>query len=637
MTGFQESLRTEKSRFRWLSGTYHRLGPPPTQWQNQSESVWKERRWWIRLAPVFAIAITTSVSLAIGILRLKAFNSSTKLFNVVSNDRGTVQVVVQVISQLLGSISTLAVCLALNYHTRSLLARKRDLSLNSLRLWAGLSRAQIAANLPFSAQLGTLIFWVTTFVPSALWAGALTPQDCLQDRSNSLAVPLTGEGSYSFLQPRDPSKSIEIECWVTQQLNGTFTNCPTEHYADSLVSSASSATSPDGSARNHSKFDNTRFRYSGRSYGAGAPVGLVDSVALHEPNFLEYFYTENGYLTETNCIYNTSSLWTLSLNLTDAQSYYPNTFIAQGYFPNSNWSEIYASNEFGNYFSTGWDFYTQVAFNNGGGIVSMGSHNSDYTSRYFVALAAGHDYAQLNMIQCELLFHPTIFNISVSNTSSTITVVPTTSCLDPEPRGILRSRVMDSLNRLTMVVTSLYKSTVGEALLSNIQNFQIQLPHYSTIGSATPGDASNDTILAAVAESITAMADDILMSFAAAALTLPNATSYTTLKADIAAIQIGSTSYIIAILIINLTALLAIIGAAIYTRCWSQLPLFDHTDLACVSAGIAAGAARSQADLTRSTRVLAHWNGDPQDRVLGKMAVHLEMSPTSKQVSLSLR
>ena len=49
-----------------------------------------------------------------------------------------------------------------------------------------------------------------------------------------------------------------------------------------LLSSASSATTVDGSPRKHVKLDNSGFTYIGRSYGVGAPAGLTDSHILND-------------------------------------------------------------------------------------------------------------------------------------------------------------------------------------------------------------------------------------------------------------------------------------------------------------------------------------------------------------------
>ena len=140
-----------------------------------------------------------------------------------------------------------------------------------------------------------------------------------KSQSLQLAVPLVGTGSYSFLQPNISSSGAQ--CWVRQQLNGTFTICPAERFTGKVLDSASSATTPDGSPRNHSKFDNAKFRYNGRSYGVGAAVGLTDSGLIQSSNFQEYVYNEVGYMVTASCIHNSSSLWVLYPNFSEEEAY----------------------------------------------------------------------------------------------------------------------------------------------------------------------------------------------------------------------------------------------------------------------------------------------------------------------------
>ena len=196
---------------------------------------------------------------------------------------------------------------------------------------------------------------------------------------------------------------------------------------------------------------------------------------------------------------------------------------------------------------------------------------------------------------------------------------------------------MDGLNKISMVATSLYASTVGGALVQNINNLQAQQSSQNVLGNLDPKSASNATILAAVSDSVAAMVDDLLMSFAGAALTLSNETSSTSVTAEHAAIAIGSKIYIFAIVIINVASLLVVTTATLWTHGWAQLPLFDFTDLACMSAGLAADSARSGSKPSPRTRVLSRWNGDPRDEAVGKMAVRLLVDGESKQVTVSLR
>jgi len=77
--------------------------------------------------------------------------------------------------------------------------------------------------------------------------------------------------------------------------------------------------------------------------------------------------------------------------------------------------------------------------------------------------------------------------------------------------------------------------------------------------------------------------------------------------------------------------------ATIVSGFWSRRPVFDYTDLACMSAGLATDAAKSQSKDTVFTGVLEHYNGDPIDRVLGQLGVHVDFAMDSKRLSIALR
>ena len=616
--------------------TYDNLKPPSIVRQHYIDPAFRQCQWWYRLLPLITSLFATWISIGIGFLYYHNYTTGEKLFELVQSNRSTVQVLIQVISHTLGALSVFSLCAILNHWSRSALF-KRDCSLNSLRLWSALCFPSIGWNLRLLPKFATIALWALALIPSAIWTGALTPRLTTQTQVATLAIPLVGPGSYSFLRPRG-DENVETQCWVAQQPNGTFTSCPTEHFVGKILDSASSAATSDGSARNHSKFDATRFRYNGRSYGAGAAVGLTESDSLKTSNIQQYSYIETGYKSTANCIYNQSSAWILSpietRCITGTITGAPSFLYAQGWFPNSDWTQLIASPN-----TSFPDFYIQLYFSStGDDVVSIGNHNSDYVSQYYIAIAAGASYSELDKIQCELIFQPTSFEVRVSKTSSTITVVPTNAtCPDPEPRGILRSKVMDGLNKISMVATFLYVSTVGGALVQNINNLQAQQSSQNVLGNLDPKSASNATILAAVSDSVAAMVDDLLMSFAGAALTLSNETSSTSVTAEHAAIAIGSKIYIFAIVIINVALLLVVTTATLWTHGWAQLPLFDFTDLACMSAGLAADSARSGSKPSPRTRVLSRWNGDPRDEAVGKMAVRLLVDGESKQVTVSLR
>lgn len=84
-------------------------------------------------------------------------------------------------------------------------------------------------------------------------------------------------------------------------------------------------------------------------------------------------------------------------------------------------------------------------------VVAMGSTNSDNSSTYYLAIAAGKNYTHYDKVQCQLFLQPILFSVNVSATDLSITVQPDGEAEDPEPRGLLRSTIMDALNTISMV------------------------------------------------------------------------------------------------------------------------------------------------------------------------------------------
>jgi len=564
---------------------------------------------WRKLLPLLAITTSSAVAIAVASLQLVQWTGTPVLYVLVAEHRASVQVFVHILSTILTLLWTYAVCTYFNLIARSRFARQA-VSLNTLRLWAAISQARYDSNLPFWWLPVVFCFYAVMVLPAWLWTGALTPQLKTIGVSGNATLPINGNGSYPFLQPRI-DEAFYYECWTHNQVNGSFTSCPGVYQSGSILDSAASATTIDGSPRNHSKFDNTRFRYSGRSYGAGASVGLTIGSASSD-TVQGYSFTETGYLTTVNCTYNASSLWRLSGAV--GEVYYetslPNLFYALGCFPNSNYSAEFKNT------TCREDFYAQVSLDGTpDSIVAMGAANSDAVSAYYISIAAGSNYQPLNQSQCRFTFEPTTFAVNVSAINGTVIVKPVGSAPDPEPRGMLRSKLMDAINTISMVQTTLYVSTVGEALMSNVDNY---LARESGM-KATGGNATEQQTLAALTDSMQAMADDILVSFASAALARTDSSQTTQVHFEALGIEIGSRGFIIAIVACNLMALLLLFATAIVTKFWSHAPAFDFADLGALSAAVALEPEREP----KVAMLLDRWEGNAQDPVVGRLMARL--------------
>ena len=261
---------------------------------------------WDRLLPTLAILITSGCATAVWSLRLAYWRDSLGFYNVVVNHRVRVQVFIHVLSSLLTVLWTYAVCTTINLLTRLRFARG-EVSINTLRLLTLVSQARLDPHLPFLSFLICAAFYTVALLPAWLWTSALTPQLQNYDVLGNATLPRVGVDAYPFLNVRSYGMNFDFECWNTTQANGTFTSCPGLYQSGNLLQSTSSAITIDGSPRNHSKYDNTEYRYMGRSYGVSASVGLT----INPPSTTTlqgYNYTEQGYLAREDCIHNSSSL-----------------------------------------------------------------------------------------------------------------------------------------------------------------------------------------------------------------------------------------------------------------------------------------------------------------------------------------
>ena len=631
-----------KSRFGnqlFSSADYQHLAEPATPAKLPGDRIVDPsllEGWVVKSLAILSVLVTTVISTSIVVLQFTGYRNTGGLFQWSEDNRATVQVVVFVLSLLLGSFWTFSVCSALNFETRQYFVR-RAVALHTLKLWSALSLGHYDRNLPVWSAIASLLFFLLLSLPSTAWSGALTPQSVNTSFNVTLSIPAaSGNALYSTLG------ASNVDCWTKQQANGTFTSCPSYQFSGNLLTSAASATTPDGSPRNHSKFDNTQFRYVGRSYGVGGSVGLTDNVWASRRTTQSYTYLESGYITNTSCIYNASSLWRVTLWQKGNGPAMPDLYIANGFFPNSNWTEIYA-NGFATFNASemdysgidGSDYFAQVAFSADKLVTIAGKAYSadDRTSQYFLAVAAGKAYSVLDKMQCEVTFHPMVFNVNVSTVDRTIEVTPQGLAADIDSTGGLKARAVRDVGSLWGATTGLSTSELGNALEDNINNYQIR-------NNADPAKPPlNNTVLAAVSDSMTAMIDDVLMSYGTLSLTQPNATSTTSALVTRSAVRLGDPVYCIAVMVLNGLGLVLVLIAAFHSRFWKHLPLFDYTDLASMAVASAFGAADAKgASADRlSGGVLKHWNGSPTDRVLGHVSARLEVEPMTKQLNVSLR
>jgi hypothetical protein len=249
-------------------------------------------------------------------------------YETIVDNRGSVQLLVQVIASGLGLLHITVVGLLVNYSSRLKLA-KAPTSLDTLQLWSNVLSRQLNWSLPLHFLILLLGFLGFCTVPAALWAAAITPVSVSAFESGTISI--ASYSNLSFLQARYTDRT-GLPSVSTKK--GMFTYNPEEAYLGSLLYSASSATTIDGSIRQHAKFDYSRFTYHGRSFGVGASVGLMDDEFTQNSLATQYEFQETGYYPIVNCIYNESAAYILNDVGWEAPDG-THVYFASGYLPNS--------------------------------------------------------------------------------------------------------------------------------------------------------------------------------------------------------------------------------------------------------------------------------------------------------------
>jgi hypothetical protein len=332
---------------------------------------------------------------------------------------------------------------------------------------------------------------------------------------------------------------------------GFFTYSVGVQNIGNLLSSAASASSVGTRPPVHPKFDNTQFSYVGRSYGVGAPAGLTDLLITSNNQAAGYVYEETGYLCNVTCIYNRTSAFHLTPTVDEW------IFEAAGNLPDS-----IDSPEVSSYIG-----------HDSKAIVAIGVAHSELSPRRYLAITAGSSYAFLNSTQCTLDFAPTLFNVTVDLSNSNITVSPIQPAPDFNPQRNLTRTVVRQFELMSNDLTNLYVSLLGDAFNSSIAAYNMSRASVSR----DPFTEAEATLMG-LTNSITAMADDMLVAYASAQLMLASQTVTTSATVYVFALQFGQRGYIYSMFIFNGLVMLLVMAEALRTRGWKELGRFNYLD-----------------------------------------------------------
>lgn len=281
--------------------------------------------WRTKAAPLFGLTFTTIISSALLAAAKLGWTDSGKLYDVITENRASVQIAVQILAWILGTAQLLTVCMVIKALLNMHVGRK-PLSLDGLKFWTALASARFDTALPPIALVLLFVFLVAIHVPSALWAGALTPVTTVAN-GTFFPIPLP-----QYSKATEPIWNLTcFECWVKKTPTtpfdlyaneGIFTYRPVfgmlngeilvsirqraDEFLDTqglLLTQAAAASSRNGTTQTHAKIDNTGYAYFGRSFGVGAAVGLFNEVGAAQ----SYWFHEFGYMSTVKCLTNATS------------------------------------------------------------------------------------------------------------------------------------------------------------------------------------------------------------------------------------------------------------------------------------------------------------------------------------------
>ena len=581
-----------------------------------------------KYACVPGLLVTTVLSALLVYMDLARVTSHrTRIHDLVNNYRADIQTSVQVVSHLLGLAHTLVLTTCLSNRTR-LQFESRSVSLDRLQWWSAMSTQSIDWSLPPQFLCFSILFVAASFIPAALWAGAITPISITKTVQSTIST--------SFYQP-DPSSTSWNHSWAPFRANVNYTDAGSFSYspgvADSglILNNAAAAISTNDTTVKHSKNDLTQYFYKGRSYGVGASPGLVNPPGNND-SLISYTYSENGYQASVACIKNTSSLWGWSVAQDNRGDANPSILFANGSFPDGT-----------------VDNYVQMGYHLSDSIVSLSGHTN--TEGGFLAIAGGSQYAELNYTQCAIEFVPTNFTIGVDVVQRVMNVTVKasgTDVMDMDPTtsngrfseygcipggnctyrmrtgnrglGLIASQVMKGITSLTRINTSLWTSVVGDALYDNINNAKAAQRH----GFINQTLGTDNLTLYAITTSVESIIDDILLGLSSSQIVIADSTKPTPAIAQISAVRLGQASSIYAIATVNLLLIALSIYEIIRTHGWRHLLVFDYRNIkSVIIATSLRGSAIAEHSGTEHEKAGVEWIGDPADRIAGSIQVKL--------------
>ncbi|MCJ1403821.1 hypothetical protein MMC11_007044 [Xylographa trunciseda] len=371
---------------------------------------------------------------------------------------------------------------------------------------------------------------------------------------------------------------------------GLFTYAPEFDQQGTMLDQAAGASNRTGGTSAHSKVDRSNYVYAQRSYGAGASVGITDDRLLDTTE--SYTYYETSFQAETSCIYNSTSDFYLGDNILGDSGLLLEMHEALGSLPFGNSNINFAT----------------VGFN-AGQIVALITATSD--SRHILAITTGSNgtgyYAPLNNIQCEMTFTPKNFSVAVNRDNQTVSVSALEEVAWPPYGDIVVNGSVSAISTMAQALaTTMYVSILGQTLIYNIANVE-----------ALQG-VSNSSKLLGVADAITSLLDNILVTYASAQLMVAQEEVPIDVESQVTAIVLGTPAYVFPIFTLNLLICLVYLVEVSRTRGWRRLSSFNFMNIKSVIIGTSTGGTAIANKARRQT-----------DRGADQIRLHLDTASAS--------
>lgn len=536
-----------------------------------------------RIIPIILIVLTSSI--AILTVAIKDRRSTGSLYTLTTANRDTVGLLIQVFAAALGACQVYAITSVINLSARLRLQTGHSSDFRRLKfltaITSGSSQA-IRTVLPATWLTTVIVIVVILKVPAALWAGALTPITAdVVINEGRIPVPTYDSTTNlwawqsSFKKSSNGTVDMSVGCrWnvsndkIIPGAAGIVSTCPALDLVSAILGSLATAAAGTLSApKPHSRVDNSGWINTGRSFGVGSSAGLmaVQGLSDREAPMLSFDYFEYGYLTDVNCLRNTSSTYALSTTpVLNSEGVY--SYEVSGTLPNSppgSFEQYVLSSSTNDTSFLAWS----ALANNG---------------QNMLAVAGSGYYAAFDKIECSVNFQPSRFSVHVNVTNNLIVVKSAPDgqpVTDIEPTGVFTTSVLYALEQISRMSGNTIISSLGTPLEHNTR-FITQ--RNSTLNS-------NDSALLSVEYGAGTLLDNLFVANGQSQMFLLENSTTAPLAVRYHAVKLGSDKYIYGVLVTNLLMLLLITAEALRTRWWKGVTEFDFTDIQDIGRAASAG------------------------------------------------